>query len=124
MAADFSRCSSRECHITGYDVTIEDNTGGVVKLTLADPCGTMSRACDAKAILIKGYRDWLVQVSATSDPSLATCVFNDKCPNGGPGMAYYHGSRELLVTTSETPPVAPLTATITLPISCDPVTFS
>lgn len=124
MAADFSRCSSRECHITGYDVVVEEGAdSGTVQVSITDPCNTLSRPCDAKAILVKVYRDWVESIAGDTD-LISACVYNDKCPSGGPGMAFYYGTKTLIVTTSETAPVSPLTTTVALPISCDVSVFA
>jgi hypothetical protein len=116
---DFSRCSRRNCHVTGYDVVAEAGAeAGTVQFSLVDPCNTMSDPCRAKAILLKVYRDWLMFLGE-SDDVLANCKYADGCPQGGPGMSFYYGSMTLVVETALAAPVAPVTVFVELPYADD-----
>ena len=126
MARNFSTCNSRECHITGYGVVVEEGQdSGTVQLSLVDPCNTLSRPCDAKALLIKVYRDWVTMSGGDASVDCCQCLnTNQRCPNGGPGMAFYYGTKTLVITTDLTPPAAPLETFVALPMEgCDVSVF-
>ncbi len=79
MPANFSRCSSKECLITGYDVVISEGVAdGTIEAQLVNSCNTLHDACRAKAILMRALNDWLESEGETA----VTCL-NCDCPSGG-----------------------------------------
>ena len=125
MTYDPTRCNSRECHITGYSVVIEEGTvDDTIQLTLTNTCNTLHDACRAKAILLKVYKDYLVDDDVLDDPKTA-CVYNHACSGGGPGMAYYNKLYQLVVdpavntpSATVTTPASAVTVTVPLPMTC------
>ena len=125
MADDFTRCSSRECHITGYDVTVDEGTvTDTIEFTIVDACNTLHDNCRAKAILVKVYQDYLIDDGVLDDPK-AACVYAQKCSSGGAGMAFYNKTYVLVVdpavnvpAATVTTPASASTVTVALPITC------
>ena len=123
MAINFTACSSRECHITGYDVVVElGPTGGTIQAAIVDPCNTLHDKCRAKSILMKGLSDWLVGAGATA---AQLAIYAECCygcgAKGGPDMVYYAGTQVLVLTTDVSAPGAPETGFVPLPLDCDTV---
>jgi hypothetical protein len=131
MGFDATRGNKRECHVTSYDVLVQENPleADELSLSIVNDCGTLTRACDAKKILLAVYKAFLVAEGVTgADLDVyANCPNAYMCPAGGPNMDYYHGSFTLIVTTlpgSAAVPVAPNTITVDLPLECDSVVYS
>jgi hypothetical protein len=126
MAINFSACSSRECHITGYDVVIEDgpDAGNEIQAAIVDPCNTLHDKCRAKSILMKALSDWLDAngTAAEQDIYASCCYAGGACGSkGGPDMTYYPGTQVLVLVTTATAPVSPETGNVPLPLDCDTV---
>lgn len=121
-----SNINNVECWITGYDVTIKesDTVAGTLELSIADSCNTLHDNARVKAILIKVYKDYLINDGVTQDP-MASCVYAHKCAKGGPGMSFVNRSGVLSVDpavsvpgATVTMPGSPITKTVTLPMGC------
>ena len=121
-----SNINNVECWVTGYDVTISEDAviAGVLKLTIADTCNTLHDNARVKAILVKVYKDYLLNDGVTQDPT-ANCVYAHKCAKGGPGMSFVNSTKILSVDpavsvpgATVTMPAAPITKTVTLPMGC------
>ena len=111
MPADFSRCSSKECLITGYDVIISDGVAlNTIEVQLVNSCNTLHDACRAKAILMRALNDWL-----ESEGEDAVVCLNCDCPTGGVGVTFVTSQYKLVYATTVTPPVSPLTINVPLP---------
>lgn len=111
MPANFSRCSSKECLITGYDVVISDGVAnGTIEAQLVNSCNTLHDACRAKAILMRALNDWL----ENEGEAAVTCL-NCDCPTGGVGVTFVASSYTLVYTTTVAAPVSPVTVNVPLP---------
>jgi len=119
-----ARCSNKSCFVTAYDVTIEaGDVEGTVELNIVDPCNTMQDNCRAKAILIKAYKDWLDNQDE-STAGLTSCRDTFCVGGAGTSLTYYNADQKLVAVTAVTAPSTQLVATVTLPLSCDNVTFA
>lgn len=122
-AANFGRVSKRH-FIDGYSVVIEAGSDDNILFTLLDPCVTMSNQCTAKAILLKAYRDYLVDNGFTPEAADQACKDGCCCDQGGAAVSFYAGNYTLSFATTEVgAPATALTVFVALPLSCDSVDF-
>ena len=110
--------------ISGFDVVASDATGGKVQFVLQDPNHLMRNSQVAKAILMKAATDWLAGLSS-AETLYSTDDDCDNCKGSNANVEFYYGSKTLVITTAETAPVSPVTATVPMPLDCDTtVTFA
>lgn len=122
-AANFGRASKRH-FIDGYNVVIEAGDDDNILFHLQDPCVTMSNQCTAKAIVMKAYRDYLIDNGLTPEAADQACKDGCCCDFGGPNVSFYAGTYTLSFATTEVgAPVAPVTVFVPLPLTCDTLEF-
>lgn len=122
MAKDFGRVSRRH-YITGYNVVISAGLADNIEFVLQDPCNTLSDPCRAKAILVKAYKDYLLDNGVTPVAADTACkTLCCPCDMGGADVSFYAYTYTLsFATTAVGAPATALTVFVPLPLPCDNV---
>lgn len=105
-----SRCSKRECHITGFDVTVTPGTN-TVSAVIVDPCNQITECRMAKAILTSA----LTEFFADEDLTLPDGACKSNCCDGIYGAEYVVATNTVTLAFTGIVAGAPVTYEVTPP---------
>jgi hypothetical protein len=97
MPLNASRCSNRECHISGYTVVGSEN-GGVVTFVIQDPCNTLTSQRLMKLVFQKAYNMFI----AANELTGSSCEGNCECPFGPAGADFYFATKTMTFEPTST----------------------
>lgn len=110
MALNASRCSSRECNITGYTVDLTLNSGDVT-FEIVDDCNTLTSQRLMKLV----FQEVAALFYADNDLTESVCGTNCECGFGPAGWDFYFADKRAVMNDTGLSSLAEDSYTITLP---------